>query len=200
MTKPELRKHYKERRKALSLDEIESQSLEIANNSLALPIWNKTTYSLFLSITRQKEVNTEFLLHILQGKDKNIALSKSNFSTYEMKHMLLTDSTKIKINSFGIPEPEDGFEIYPSQIDVVFIPLLAFDTNGNRIGYGKGFYDRFLEQCKENTVKIGLSFFDAESNLIPIEATDIAMDYCVTPQKNYRFSAPDSRPSSLKIH
>lgn len=187
MTKRELREKYKEKRQKLEASSIEAFSLAIANKALSLPIWEKSTYALFLSIQQQKEVNTEFLLHILQGKDKNVALSRSNFKTYQMQHFLLTDNTKIATNKWGIPEPVGGIEIKPEQIDVVFIPLLAFDEIGNRLGYGKGFYDRFLAQCAPSTIKVGLSFFEAEPEKIPVHVNDIPLDYCITPLQNYWF-------------
>ena len=78
-------------------------------------------------------------------------------------------------------------EIIPKCCFVVFIPLLAFDQKGNRVGYGKGFYDKFLEQCKPKTVKIGLSFFSTEEEISDIYKNDISLDYCVTPQTIYKF-------------
>jgi len=187
MTKPELRKKYKKLRSELSTKIIEDSSLSIANQTLQLPIWDFSFYHIFLSITEQKEVNTEYLLHILNGKDKNILLSKSNFKDFSLKHYLLTDSTIIKKNAWNIPEPVDGIVIPTEKIEVVFIPLLAFDLMGNRLGYGKGFYDRFLLECKKEVVKIGLSLFEAEENLLPNEPFDIRLDFCITPQKIYRF-------------
>src|SRR5690606_31403058 len=141
-------------------DEVESKSLEIANKCLELPIWQHSNYHIFLSITEKGEINTEYLLHILQGKDKNIVVPKTNFKTQTLSHFLLTDNTIIKKNKWGIPEPEDGIPFPEEKIDVVFVPLLAFDKKGNRVGYGKGFYDRFLKLCKPDVIKIGLSLFD----------------------------------------
>lgn len=86
-----------------------------------------------------------------------------------------------------MPEPLDGIEISPLKIDVVFIPLLAFDKKGNRIGYGKGFYDQFLSDCKADVIKIGLSFFEAEEAITDVYKDDVPLDYCVTPQQIYRF-------------
>ena len=104
-----------------------------------------------------------------------------------MTHFLLTDSTKLVKNSYNIPEPVDGIQISTEQIDVVFIPLLAFDKTGHRIGYGKGFYDRFLANCKPETLKIGLSFFKAEITNFDYLSSDIGLNYCITPNKNYKF-------------
>ncbi len=187
MTKTELRTRYKALRKNLSEDEIEEMSLAIANGVLALDIWDKTYFHIFLPIEEQKEVNTEFVLHLLSGKDKEIVISKSDFTTRKMTHFLLTDNTKIKKNEYNIPEPVDGIEVPSTKIEVVFVPLLAFDSVGNRVGYGKGFYDQFLAECQPQTIKIGLSFFEAENTISDVFEKDIRLDYCITPKNCYRF-------------
>jgi 5-formyltetrahydrofolate cyclo-ligase len=104
-----------------------------------------------------------------------------------MSHILLTDSTTIKKNKWHIPEPVNGITITPEQIDVVFVPLLAFDEQGHRVGYGKGFYDKFLAMCKPETLKIGLSFFESEKKITDVYQGDIILDYCVTPNDIYTF-------------
>jgi len=185
--KKELRKIYKARRKDLSENQIEDLSLAISNQLLKLPIWNYTFYHIFLAIEEQKEVNTDYILNILSGKDKNILISKSDFETGDMMHFLLTDNTVIKKNSYNIPEPVDGIEISNDKIEVVFIPLLAFDKLGNRVGYGKGFYDRFLTNCNPKTIKIGFSFFEAEAEISDVFESDVRLDYCVTPEEVYKF-------------
>ena len=187
MTKSELRKLYKSKRRSLTIEACDELSIDIANQLLQLPIWDKLFYHVFLSIEEQKEVNTEFILNILSGKDKNIVISRSDFETGVMHHVLLTDATTIKKNAYNIPEPIDGIPIPNTSIEVVFIPLLAFDTSGNRIGYGKGFYDRFLAACNPKTIKIGLSFFDAEPRISDVYENDIPLDYCVTPTQVYTF-------------
>ena len=187
MDKSKLRHKYKALRQELSSQEIEDKSLAIANNLLKLDVWDKTYYHLFLTIEEQKEVDTEFILQILAGKDKEIVVSKSDFATLKMTHFLLTDNTKIKKNEYNIPEPVDGLEVPTNKIDVVFVPILAFDTEGNRVGYGKGFYDKFLSECQPETIKIGLSFFEPEEIIEDVFESDIPMNYCITPDKNYCF-------------
>ena len=188
MIKSELRHLYKKCRQQLSTERIDEQSLAIANQLLQLDIWNHSFYHIFLSITEHKEVDTDYILNILSGKDKNIIISKSDFNTLRMTHFLLTDNTVIKKNEWNIPEPVDGIEIASNKIDVVFVPLLAFDKQGNRVGYGKGFYDTFLSECKPKTIKVGLSFFEAEENIDDVFETDIKLDYCVTPNNIYHFT------------
>ncbi|RKS15601.1 5-formyltetrahydrofolate cyclo-ligase [Flavobacterium sp. 120] len=185
--KKELRLKSKTLRNALSENEIEEMSLAVANKILTLPIWEKTYFHIFLPITEQKEVNTEFILHLLSGKDKEIIVSKADFETRNMTHFLLTDNTRIKKNAYNIPEPVDGIEVPSHKIDVVFVPLLAFDKKGHRVGYGKGFYDKFLSECKPDVIKIGLSFFDPEELITDVFEGDVKLDYCVTPDEVHSF-------------
>ena len=185
--KNELRNKYKKLRQNLSEIEIEEMSMAIANNLLQLPIWEKTYFHIFLSIVEYKEVDTELILHLLSGKDKEIIISKSDFVTREMTHFLLTDNTKIKKNEYNIPEPIDGIEVPAKKLDVVFVPLLAYDIKGNRVGYGKGFYDTFLLDCKLDVIKIGLSFFEPEELITDIFEGDVKLDYCVTANSFHTF-------------
>lgn len=187
MNKKELRLKFKRKRQQLSEQEIEEKSLQIANNLLRLQIWSHSYYHLFLSISEKNEVDTQPLLHILQGKDKSVVLSKSDMKSGIMKNFLLTDSTRIKKNAWGVPEPVDGIEVPSEKIEVVFLPLLAFDEAGNRIGYGKGFYDRFLSECSPQVLKIGMSLFEAEPKITDVGPFDIPLDLCVTSEKIYNF-------------
>jgi 5-formyltetrahydrofolate cyclo-ligase len=114
-------------------------------------------------------------------------VSKSDFATFEMTHYLLTDNTKFKKNNYNIAEPIDGIEVPVSKIEVVFVPLLAYDEKGNRVGYGKGFYDNFLSKCNPEIIKIGLSFFEPEATIEDISVTDIKLDFCITPNRIISF-------------
>jgi len=190
MDKKALRSKYKVLRQSLTEEEIEDKSLAIANQLLrmdAVPslrlVWDKLYYHLFLTIEEQKEINTEYILQILAGKYKEIVISKCDFATLGMTHFLLTDNTKIKKNSYNVPEPVDGLEVPDAKIDVVFVPLLAYDKQGNRVGYGKGFYDNFLSKCKPETIKIGLSFFPPEEKIDDVSENDVKLDFCVTPEE-----------------
>ncbi|RAV29516.1 5-formyltetrahydrofolate cyclo-ligase [Sinomicrobium soli] len=188
MEKNELRIKYKSLRKEITSVIADEKSLAIANRIISLPIWEGTYYHIFLPIEKHREIETSFILNILQGKDKEVVLPKSNLEDGSMTHYLLTDSTVIRPNRWGIPEPENGLRVAPSDIDVVFVPLLAFDVSGNRVGYGKGYYDRFLAECRRDTLKIGLSFYGAEPAIGDTDPNDITLDYCITPEKVYSFS------------
>ncbi|MCM4155121.1 5-formyltetrahydrofolate cyclo-ligase [Gramella sp. AN32] len=188
MLKSEIRKRYKELRRALSPEEIEKKSMMIANLCLQIPIWERSFYHIFLSISEQKEIDTSFILNILQGKDKEVIIPRMNSQDNSLINILLTDNTLIKKNRWNIPEPVDGIEITSEKIEVVFIPLLAFDKTGHRVGYGKGFYDKFLIECSSTVIKVGLSFFEPIDKINNIFAEDVPLDYCVTPQKVYDFN------------
>lgn len=185
MLKKDLRTKYSALRKELTPFEVASKSLVISNNVLKLSIWSEDFYHIFLPISSKKEVDTLNILSILQGKDKNVVVPK--IQSNALKHFLLTDNTKFKNSKWGVPEPENGIEIDPYKIDVVFIPLLAFDLKGNRVGYGKGYYDNFLYNCKKEVIKVGLSFFEAEESISDVNTNDVPLDYCVTPETNYSF-------------
>ena len=185
MLKSDLRLLYTKLRKDLSSKHIVDYSLQLANRTLELPIWKFDYYHLFIPITDKKEIDTSFLLSILQGRDKHVILPKMEGD--DLIHFLLTENTTLKTNQWNVPEPVEGILVEPSKIEVVFVPLLAFDKQGNRVGYGKGFYDRFLKQCQPDVVKIGLSLFDAEEEIEDVLENDIPLDYCITPNKIYEF-------------
>ena len=94
-------------------------------------------------------------------------------------------STKdpLSINKYGIPEPTTDKVIYPS---ILLVPLVAFDKDLNRIGYGGGFYDRYIKKIKKNKkiVTIGLAFSFQEVKKIPIKKYDIKLDFIITNKKN----------------
>src|SRR5690606_39308488 len=116
-------------------------------------------------------------------------LSKTERGTFRMRHFIWDAATILTLNHWGIPEPESGTAIQPQAIDVVFVPLLVFDTQGNRVGYGKGFYDRFLSECRPTVMKIGLSLFGPIAAIADTDNYDIRLDTCVTPERIWRFTA-----------
>lgn len=185
MKKKDLRLDFDGRRQNISRQFLANASLSIANNALKIPIWNFDYYHIFLPISDKKEPDTSYLLSVLHGKDKSIVLPKV-FDNH-LRHYLLTDSTTLKNSVWNIPEPMGGIEISPEKIDVVFVPLLAFDEEGNRVGYGKGFYDDFLASCRSETIKVGLSLFAPVKKITDVFDKDIPLDYCITPEQNYSF-------------
>ena len=187
MTKAQIRAKYKLLRMLLSENDIREKSISIAEIVRGLNIWDKHFFHVFMPIEKLKEVDTNYLIKFLQSKGKSIVVSKSDFNTLKMSHYLLEDDTVFSKNKFNIPEPIDANIIDIDKIEVVFVPLLAFDKQGHRIGYGKGFYDRFLSKCNLNCVFIGLSFFEAEEDFVEIHDNDFKLHFCLLPEKAVRF-------------
>lgn len=186
MRKKQLRLTFAELRNDLPSEILEQQNLAIANRCLRLPIWDFQVFHLYLSMPEKNEVDTSLLMTVLQGKDKDVVVPKV-VGRGTLQHYLLTDATPLRTSKWGIPEPMTGIQVDPGQIEVVFLPLLAFDRDGYRVGYGGGFYDRFLSGCRKEVVKVGLSFFEPVEEISDRNALDIPMDYCVTPDKTYSF-------------
>lgn len=102
--------------------------------------------------------------------------------------VVVDDNTNFALSKFGVAEPVDGVDMFPEEIDLVIVPLLAFDNNGYRVGYGKGYYDRFLKECREDALKIGFSYFAPVDMIDDIHAFDVKLDYCITPETIYKFN------------
>jgi len=185
-TKAVLRTEYQKRRDSLTEEQIADCSIQISNLSLTLNIWEYSIYHLFMTNEKNKEIDTSYLLSVIQGKDKQPVIPKI-VDDNRLEHFLLNDQTPLKNNRWGIPEPLGGITINPKQIEVVFVPLLVFDQQGHRVGYGKGYYDRFLDQCSESTLKVGLTFFDPVTKIDDIETHDISLDFALTPERIYAF-------------
>jgi 5-formyltetrahydrofolate cyclo-ligase len=187
MTKAELRTLYRSKRTQISPGELQRLSETIIEQTLTHFQLEDKTISLFLPIELQKEVNTYLLWERAKNIGARIAIPKSNFETMEMRHYLFESTDQLEINDRGIPEPKKGKIIAADKFDVVFVPLLAIDKSGHRVGYGKGFYDRFLRKCAPSCQFIGLHYFDLEDSISDVLPTDVRLNAVVTPDKVVRF-------------
>ncbi|MES3018860.1 MAG: 5-formyltetrahydrofolate cyclo-ligase [Bacteroidota bacterium] len=144
----------------------------------------------FLPIRKHNEVDTFSILNYFKLEHPNlkIVVPRTDFSKFSIKNISYDhELTILGRNKYDIPEPIHGRVIPHEMIDVVFIPLLAFDLKGNRVGYGKGFYDRFLSACRPDVKKIGLSVFDPIEEISDVNEFDIPLDMCITPGKTWVF-------------
>lgn len=186
MLKNKLRLNYAAQRSKFTTEEITSSSLAIGHLVQQLPIWERIYYHIFLSIAKNKEIDTSSIIDILRERQKQIIVPRVK-NEVALDSVLLVDESQLKENRWGIPEPSEGDLIDPALIDVVFVPLLVFDKSGHRVGYGKGFYDRFLKSCREDVLKIGLCYFDPVDEISDIHPDDVELDHCVTPKEIYSF-------------
>lgn len=187
MTKELLRETYKEKRKELSPGELNARSVSIVELALSSFQMEGKLVSLFLPIERQKEINTYSLWEKITGFGSQVAVPVMNAQKGDLKHILLLNHSQLAVNEFGVPEPQNGKVIAAHKIDVVFVPLLCFDEHGHRVGYGGGYYDRFLKKCNPQCKFIGLSVFPPVNKIDDILSSDIKLDACITPDKVYRF-------------
>ena len=187
MNKKALRIHYLEKRKEISLSEklvLEDGLKKILFENFDFS--NKIT-SCFLPIISKNEIDTFNIISGIKKKGGRIALTVWERETNVLNHRLFTDQTCIENNAIGIPEPQNGEFIPNELLDIVLVPLLVVDSCGNRVGYGKGVYDRFLANCSSRTIFIGLSLFEMIERIEDVDVYDIPLSYCITPTRCITF-------------
>ncbi len=190
MDKSELRLHYKKLRKDLGVFDTMTATNNLADQLMKCLPPDSSYIHVFLPIKKLNEIDTFSIRNKIDilFPDVRWVVAKTNFETGELQHYLWEEDTTLTENEYGIPEPVDGVLVDVQLLDVVLIPLLAFDTQGNRLGYGKGFYDKFLSKCKPSCRFMGLSLFPPHPDNFQPDNWDIPVHLCVTPDKTYRFS------------
>ncbi|BBA17415.1 5-formyltetrahydrofolate cyclo-ligase [Blattabacterium cuenoti] len=184
MNKKKLREKYFHMRKSISVKEIRKMSFEIFFQLRKISfIWKKTYYHIFLPIQKHKEIDTFIIINFLLKIGKYVTIPCSNFHKLSIDNCLFHKNTILTKKKYGILEPilMHKFIVSISLIEVIFIPLLIFDFRGYRIGYGKGFYDRFIPLCKKNIIKIGISFFYPIKKIQDVHENDLLIDIGITP-------------------
>ncbi|UFH55527.1 5-formyltetrahydrofolate cyclo-ligase [Spirosoma sp. KNUC1025] len=196
MNKALLRQEFLKKRKALSADEVNRRSELIAGQFFHFLEQNyrvdvPTIIHTFLPIQRQNEIDTWLIIRTIWENYSNLTISVpvTDPSTNSLRHYPLFPETVLADNRWGIPEPVSVNQpcLQPDKFDIVLVPLLVFDKQGHRVGYGGGFYDRFLANCRPNCLKAGLSLFEPVNQIDGIEPTDIKLNTCVTPNQIYQF-------------
>ncbi|MCU0437020.1 MAG: 5-formyltetrahydrofolate cyclo-ligase [Raineya sp.] len=191
MLKADIRKIYKEKRLSLSTACFEERNNKLLHFFIS---WGKLKelqfIHTFLPILSQKEPNTWAFIHQSWEDQSKISwiIATTNFKTKELSHFYLDKHTKLNHNKWGISEPINAKPCPIKNIQMVLVPLLAFDERGFRVGYGQGFYDRFLAQCPQ-TIKVGISLEPSlEENITDTDPYDVPLDYCISPEGIIDFS------------
>lgn len=183
MTKAELRKIYIARRDQVSQLEYNDLNQKLLQQFQQLDLSGIKCIHLFLPIHKRKEPDTFLIRDWLAAHYPHImrVFPKANFADNTMQSFADDADLELVINGFDIPEPVNGNEVAPSQIDLMLVPLLAFDKQGYRVGYGKGFYDRLMAQCHPDTRFVGLSFFEPVEAIDDVNEWDRKIDFCLLP-------------------
>ncbi|MCF0042507.1 5-formyltetrahydrofolate cyclo-ligase [Dyadobacter fanqingshengii] len=188
MDKASLRRDFLQKRMNLTNDEVSAKNDLITRNLIeSIAINGGETVHIFLPQINKKEIDTWNIIRQLQTFFPKIRIVAPYVipKPKEMEHYVLDAQTRLNDNQWGIPEPDPSTSrpVYVEEIDIIYIPLLTFDERGYRVGYGGGYYDRFLAKCRPNAVKTGLSFFEPVTSIVDINEYDIRMDACITPEK-----------------
>ena len=188
MTKSEARQFFLDQRRALNDAERDILNWQIYNRIFASGVLDFThTVHIFLSMERTREPDTWQLIDKIRREMPSIRLVVPKINGQTLEHYYFEGMHQLKQNDFGILEPSQGIPATISKIDFVFVPLVAVDVDGNRVGYGKGYYDRFLKECRPDCVKAGLSFFEPAEVFSDVKEHDVPLDVCFTPTEVYKF-------------
>ena len=189
MLKKQARDIYREKRLALSI--AESTKLDdlilIHFQSADLPFLN--TLLSYWPIEENNEPNTHLATEFLRFRNPElkIAYPVADFATGTMIAVAVDIDTAFTKKNLNIFEPNDGTSVPVGEIDMVIVPLLIADQRGYRVGYGKGFYDKYLSECREDCIKVGLCYFEPIAAIEDCNEFDVPLNLCITPQTVYVF-------------
>jgi 5-formyltetrahydrofolate cyclo-ligase len=194
LAKAELRRRALSQRRALTLAEVAQRSDQLSTQLFChFPIGEWRWLHVFLPLLAKHEPDTWAIIHRVWAEALPLRLAAPVMQPdgISLKHYELTPATPLTQNRWGIPEPaaEEAAEVLPPLFDAVLVPLLACDQHGHRVGYGGGFYDRFLAQCRPGALFIGLSIL-AETPVVKIAdvlPTDVPLHACITPSGVWNF-------------
>jgi 5-formyltetrahydrofolate cyclo-ligase len=188
--KSELRKLYLEKRATLSAAELDAASRAIAESFFReADLARVKKLHTFIRVARTYELDTSRIYYRLwkDRADIETYAPRIELGGTRMENVFFHAASDLKENRWGIREPDGGQTASPVEFDIVLVPLLAYDATGHRVGYGKGYYDRFLAECRPDCLKIGLSAFGPEERIDDVHDGDIKLDMCLTPGETIRF-------------
>ena len=189
MLKSAVRREYLQKRLDLEPGQIESFSNQIKSGFEVFNLPNVNFFLSYYPLVGRKEYNVAICEKVVFQKYPlaKIAWPKADMDRIAMEAHLLEEHGLFAKNRYDILEPIGNNIVAPHLLDLVFVPLLAFDLKGYRVGYGKGYYDRYLMRCRKDIVRIGFSFFEAIGSIKDINEFDVPLDYCITPSRLYEF-------------
>lgn len=190
MTKQELRKIHLQKRLALTEATYLQLNHQLCENFFAgVDLSFVKVLHTFLPLEKNREPDTWAIIHRIRREFPHIRLSlpRVNNQTGELENFFFEGLHQLEKNLWGIPEPKQGVPTESEKIDMVLVPLLAFDLQGHRVGYGKGFYDKFLSTCRPSCQRVGLSLSEPVERIDDANSYDVALHYCVTPREVLRF-------------
>lgn len=180
--KEELRQTLLERRKSISEPNFYGASAKVIEQLKEQREYqNAKTIHCYISINKRREVETRALIKEMLFKGKKVVVPITDFENGILTHIELRSFDDLEANKWGVLEPNGGEQVSPEELDLVIVPMVGADEQCNRIGYGEGFYDRFLKDVSGS--KIGLTFERNVIEQIPVEDFDIPLDKIITEER-----------------
>lgn len=179
LLKKELREKYTELRMSLNAQSAEEKSREIHQHLFKLKVFmDSKTIHTYVSMNHRNEVDTFLLIHEALQMGKNIVIPRIEDDT-QLSHHQISDTANLKRNEWGVPEPTGEGITAHEALDLILVPMLSGDQFRNRLGYGKGFYDRFLKET--DAFRIGLLFdIQMYDKRLPVNKFDVTLDLLIT--------------------
>lgn len=187
MTKEELRKKYKLLRSNYSDTLIDSLTAKCINILILNFNLENKNVGIFLPIKSHKEPNLFLLFSELKLKNTFLFAPKSQIETNDMIFHRIDSMNDVQIGPYQIPEPISLESIHNKDLDIILIPLLSFDSKGYRVGYGKGYYDKYLKNSPDKLIKIGISLFNEIERIDDVNSYDVQLNFCITPERLIKF-------------
>lgn len=187
MRKSEIRKVYLEKKESLTETEVLTLSAKIFHNFISeFSLEANQKIHCFLSIPEKGEVDTSLFLNYFFEHKIRVFVPK--IVKVKLIALEINNDTPLIQNAWGIKEPAGNEDCGVKDYDFVITPLLYADQFGNRVGYGKGFYDRFFSEINPKAKKIGVSFFPPQENVEDVSEFDIPLNYLITPTETLSFN------------
>lgn len=190
MSKTDLRRQFLTRRDSLSRSEIAENSRRIAAEFFSsFDLSDIRCAHLFLSIKDRHEVDTSLIIDRIWRSYPHITVvvPRINRKEKKMECAVYDPMSRLIPNFWGIFEPLNTRVVSEQAVDLVIVPLICFDTSGHRVGYGGGYYDKFLSICRPDCLKVGVSFFEPVEKIEDVAEHDIRLDRCITPERVWNF-------------
>ena len=184
MTKDQIRKIYLAKRLQLSEGEFQMLNRKVTDYFFtSVDLSFVSVLHTFLPIEKQREVNTWNIIDRVRREFPNVRISvpKVNNQTSIIDSYYFEGLHQLEKNTWGVPEPKQGIPTPAEKVNAVLVPLLGFDPKGNRVGYGRGFYDKFLGILNPDCLKIGLSLFPPVEKIQDVQPYDIPLNVVITP-------------------
>lgn len=180
--KCDLRQLFRNKRSKLSAQELSEASIQILEQIRTDKLIEGNLIMLYMSSQNHQELPTETLFSL--SDHYRVCVPKVINKNGVMEAVLWDKNMTVNTNEWGIKQPLSEAYISPENIDTVVVPLLCFDTAGHRVGFGKGYYDKFLERCSKEVKTVGLSYFEPIDIITDVETTERAFKYCSNTKKN----------------